>query len=110
MYTLPPDLRKGKPYHTRNAIDRKGVLAGRGLELVWVDSETDAFFLHIQGSGRLLFEDGTVKHALYHGKNNRAYRPLGRIMRDEGLLQIEGRSLRVPDPASLNFLCEYFPA
>ena len=31
-------------------------------------------------------------------------------MRDEGLLQIEGRSLRVPDPASLNFLCEYFPA
>ena len=31
-------------------------------------------------------------------------------MRDEGLLQIEGRSIRVPDPASLNFLCEYFPA
>ena len=87
LYKLPPDLRKGKAYHTRNAIDRKGALAGRNLELAWVDSETDAFFLHIQGSGRLLFEDGTVKHALYHGKNNRAYRPLGRIMRDEGLLE-----------------------
>ena len=31
-------------------------------------------------------------------------------MRDEGLLQIEGRGIRVPDPASLNYLCEYFPA
>ena len=31
-------------------------------------------------------------------------------MRDEGLLQMEGRSIRVPDIASLNFLCEYFPA
>lgn len=31
-------------------------------------------------------------------------------MRDEGLLQMEGRNIRVPDIASLNFLCEYFPA
>lgn len=31
-------------------------------------------------------------------------------MRDEGLLHIEGRSIRVPDPAALNFLCEYFSA
>jgi membrane-bound lytic murein transglycosylase A len=86
LYKVPPDLRKGKGYHTRKAIDRRGALAGRGLELAWVDSETDAFFLHIQGSGRLRFEDGSVRHILYAGKNNQAYKQLGRIMRDAGLL------------------------
>ncbi|MCL1939403.1 MAG: MltA domain-containing protein [Desulfovibrionaceae bacterium] len=87
LYKAPPDLRKGVPYHTRNAIDRKGALAGRGLEIAWVSSEMDAFFLHIQGSGRLVFEDGSVSHVLYAGKNNRAYVPLGRVMRDRGLLE-----------------------
>lgn len=86
LYRVPPDLKKGVAYHTRNAIDRKGALAGRGLELAWVSSEMDAFFLHIQGSGRLLFEDGSVSHVLYAGKNNRKYVPLGRVMRDQGLL------------------------
>jgi len=87
LYKVPPDLRKGVPYHTRNAIDRRGALAGRGLEIAWVSSEMDAFFLHIQGSGRLVFEDGSVSHVLYAGKNNRAYVPLGRVMRDQGLLE-----------------------
>ena len=87
LYKVPPDLRKGVPYHTRKAIDRQGVLAGRGLEIAWVSSEMDAFFLHIQGSGRLVFEDGSVSHVLYAGKNNRRYVPLGRVMRDEGLLE-----------------------
>lgn len=87
LYRVPPDLKKGVPYHTRNAIDRKGALAGRGLEIAWVSSEMDAFFLHIQGSGRLLFEDGSVSHVLYAGKNNRSYVPIGRVMRDSGMLE-----------------------
>jgi membrane-bound lytic murein transglycosylase A len=83
---LPPDLRPGVPYHTRHDIDRRRVLAGRGLELAWVQSETDAFFLQVQGSGRLAFPDGSVTHVLYAGKNNRPYRSLGRILREKGLL------------------------
>ena len=94
LYRVPPDLKKGAPYHTRNAIDRKGALAGRGLEIAWVSSEMDAFFLHIQGSGRLLFEDGSVSHVLYAGKNNRAYVPLGRVMRDQGLLEPDNVNMR----------------
>ena len=31
-------------------------------------------------------------------------------MRDEGLLLMEGKNIRVPDVAPLNYLCEYFPA
>lgn len=94
LYRTPPDLRAGVPYHTRNAIDRRGALAGRGLELAWVSSEMDAFFLHIQGSGRLLFEDGSVSHVLYANRNNRPYVPLGRVMRDRGLLKPDNVNMK----------------
>ncbi len=94
LYKVPPDLRKGVPYHTRHDIDRRGRLAGRNLELCWVSSETDAFFLHIQGSGRLRYTDGTITHALYADKNNRSYVPLGRVLRDEGLLEPDNVNMR----------------
>ena len=48
-----------EPYDDREAI-ASGSLAGRGLELIWVDDAVDAFFLHIQGSGRVQLDDGTV--------------------------------------------------
>ncbi len=94
LYKLPPNIRKGVPYHSRNSIDRKGALQGKNLELAWVTSEVDAFFLHIQGSGRLLFPDGSTAHALYAGKNNQAYRALGGIMRDKGLIAPDNISMK----------------
>ncbi len=94
LYKTPADLKKGVRYHSRNQIDRKGSLAGKGLEIAYVSSEVDAFFLHIQGSGRLVFPDGTVTHVLYANKNNQAYVPLGRIMRDEGLLAPDNISMQ----------------
>ena len=93
LYRRPPELRNGIAYHTRNAIDRNGALRGRGLEFAWVD-ETDAYFLQVQGSGRLQFPDGDVIHALYDGKNNQAYASLGRIMKERGLLPEDGVSMQ----------------
>ena len=116
LYKVPSDIRKGVPYHTRNAIDRKGALAGRNLEIAWVSSEADAFFLHIQGSGRLQFADGTVSHVLYAGKNNCSYVPLGRIMRDRGLLAPDNvnmpsiRQCIVDNPALQNELFDANPS
>lgn len=86
LYAVPPDLRKGKPYHNRHAIDERGVLRGRGLELAWIKSKVDSFFLQIQGSGRLVFTDGSVKHVLYADKNNQPYTALGRTMKERGLI------------------------
>src|SRR5690606_4955527 len=48
-----------EPLPTRAQIE-DGALAGRGLELVYVDDAADAFFLHIQGSGRVVLPDGTL--------------------------------------------------
>ncbi len=99
LYRLPPDVRKGRRYHNREAIDEKGVLQGRGLELAWVDDKVGAYFLQVQGSGRLVFPDGSVKHVLYGGKNNCAYVSLGRIMKEKGLLE--------PDNVSMQTIRDY---
>lgn len=94
LYRLPGDLQKGKAYYSREEIDRMGALQDKGLEIAWVTSETDAFFLHIQGSGRLVFDDGTTSHILYAGKNNQPYRSLGRIMVEQGFLEPSTVSMR----------------
>jgi len=82
-----------EPYHDRQAISR-GALAGRGLELVWVDDPVDAFFLQIQGSGRVVLEDGTVLRVGYAGQNGQPYTAIGRELVDRGELELEDVSLR----------------
>ena len=66
-----------EPYATRAEIDT-GALAEQGLELAWVDDPIDAFFLHIQGSGRIAFEDGTRRRIAYAGTNGHSYFAMGR--------------------------------
>lgn len=85
LYKRPDDLRDKKAYLTRTDIDN-GALAGRGLELVWVDDPVMIFFLQIQGSGLVKLDDGTSMLVGYAGQNNQSYVSLGKIMGDEGLL------------------------
>ncbi len=91
LYRNPPDLAKyrkrGRKYHSRTAIDKENVLAGRGLELAWAESFVDVFYLQIQGSGKLIFDDGSVAHVNYAGQNGHKYVSSGRIMREKGLLK-----------------------
>lgn len=75
----------GQPSYTHAEIDR-GALAGQRLELLWVDDPVMLFFLHIQGSGRVRFEDGSQMLIGYAGQNGYPYASLGKIMGDEGLL------------------------
>ena len=52
-----------------------GALAGRGLELLWIDDPVDAFFLHIQGSGQVQMTDGSiVRHRLRRQERARLLR------------------------------------
>ena len=77
-----------EPYATRAEIDG-GALAAQGLELAWVDDPVDAFFLHIQGSGRIAFEDGTTRRLAYAGTNGHDYFAIGRRLVDLGALSRE---------------------
>lgn len=92
LYRLPPKPKNGYP--DRAAIAR-GALAGKGLELMWVDDPISAFFLEIQGSGRVVMEDGSVVGVGYAGKNGHAYYPVGRRLIDMGVATPEQMSLQV---------------
>jgi len=45
-----------------HVVDLDGAFAGKGLELLWVDDPVDAFFLEIQGSGRVKLREGGILH------------------------------------------------
>jgi membrane-bound lytic murein transglycosylase A len=76
------------PYASRAEIDR-GALAGRALETVWVDDPVDAFVLHIQGSGRIVLDDGSVLRVGYAGTNGRTYTAIGRELVKDGAMARE---------------------
>jgi len=82
------------PYYTRSDIDRQGALAGRNLELIWVDDPIALLFLHIQGSGRIQLPDGQVILVGYAGQNGRPFRSIGRRMLDLDLLSPEEMSMQ----------------
>jgi membrane-bound lytic murein transglycosylase A len=66
----------------------RGELSNKGLELVWVDSPADAFFLQIQGSGRVMLEDGTILRLGYAGTNKHPYFPIGKTLVSRGALKV----------------------
>ena len=76
------------PYYSRAEINA-GALQGRGLELIWVDNPIDAFFLHIQGSGRIKLAGGGYVRVGYAGRNGHRYVPIGRELVAMGALSQE---------------------
>jgi membrane-bound lytic murein transglycosylase A len=74
------------PYYTRAQI-RRGVLARRGLELMYADDPVDVLFAQIEGSGKAKLDDGTTAWLEFAGKNGRAYRGVGGVLRRGGLLE-----------------------
>jgi membrane-bound lytic murein transglycosylase A len=87
IYRRLPDLDFG-PRYSRAEIE-DGALAGRGLELLWVDDPIDAFFLQIQGSGRVRLEDGQTIRLGYDGQNGLPYVPVGRFLVERGQIPRE---------------------
>jgi membrane-bound lytic murein transglycosylase A len=66
------------PYPTRADIDMDGVRAARTL--FYADDAVAVFFLHVQGSGRATFDDGTTARVEYAGQNGRPYTAIGRTL------------------------------
>jgi membrane-bound lytic murein transglycosylase A len=74
------------PYATREQI-AAGALVGRSLELAWAADPYEAFFLEIQGSGRLRLPDGRIMRIGYDGQNGRDYVAIGRLLIEQGRLE-----------------------
>lgn len=84
----PADLVRGQPYATRAAIE---AAAQPGAALAWMRAE-DLFFMQIQGSGYLTFEDGGRARAAYAADNGQRFVGIARPMAEQGLLPRDGTS------------------
>ncbi len=88
------DGRKVVPYYSRAEIDGQGRLRGRDSELLWLKDPVDRFFLHIQGSGQIVLEDGQRLNVNYAAANGHPYRSIGKILIDEGAISREEMSMQ----------------
>jgi membrane-bound lytic murein transglycosylase A len=88
LYRRPPD-----PTRYSRAEIEDGALAGQGFELAWVDDPVDAFFLDIQGSGRIELAGGGEMRVGYAGANGRPYVAVGRLLIDRGEIPRERMSM-----------------
>lgn len=79
--------RKVVPYGTRAEIERANL---PGKELVWVNDAVEAFFLEVQGSGRVRLEDsGETVRIAYADQNGHPYKAIGRWLVEKGELTLE---------------------
>lgn len=111
---------KGKvSNHKLVAYDaRKTLVARRDLEsaaICWVDDPVDAFFLQIQGSGRVKLEDGTFVRVGYADSNGQPYRALSQwLIKNAGMKASEMSMQRIrawakAHPKRRNELLNYNP-
>lgn len=100
LYKAPADLPANgtaTPYLSRREIDGERALAGRGLEIAWVDDPVALFSLHIQGSGKIRLPDGRMLQVSFARSNNRPFRGIGRYMVEKGFMtsqDLSDRSIR----------------
>lgn len=79
------------PYAARSELTQSAAMSGN--ELVWVDNPIDAFFLQVQGSGRVQFADTKeVVRIAYADQNGHPYRSIGRYLVDKGELTMDQAS------------------
>lgn len=84
------------PYYTRAEIDA-GALKRQRLDLLYLKSPIDLFFLQIQGAGRIDLPNGHVVRVGYAAGNGQPYVPIGRVLSERGDLppdQVSAGSIR----------------
>ena len=79
-------------FHDRAAID-DGALAGRNLEICWLNDPIDSFFAHIQGSVRVRLEDGHLLRLNYEAANGHPYIAVGRYLIERKIVAREEMSM-----------------
>jgi membrane-bound lytic murein transglycosylase A len=79
------------PYASRAEIAAKGLQHARIL--FYTDDPIALFFLHIQGSGRVRFEDGSTARVSYAAQNGQLYTAIGKTLIERGVPR-DGLSLQ----------------
>jgi membrane-bound lytic murein transglycosylase A len=81
------------PYYTRLELDQN-IDKLKGNELLWVEDPVDLFFLHIQGSGSIRFDNGENVMINYGNQNGHPYRSIGKLLIDRGEMTLDQMSMQ----------------
>ncbi|MEO5374632.1 MAG: murein transglycosylase A [Alphaproteobacteria bacterium] len=81
-----------RPYPDRAHIE-SGKLGAVAQPILWASDPVDAFMLHIQGSGRVLLDDGGAVRVAYAANNGHKFIGIAKLMIERGLIR--------PDQASM---------
>ena len=76
------------PYHDRGAIEA-GALDGQKLEICWLKSSSDLLAIQIEGSGRVILEDGTPLRVAFDSHNGYAFSSIERVLIDRNIISRE---------------------
>lgn len=83
------DRAAGRQMPTRGKIEdmiASGALDTDRLAIVWLADPVDAFFLHVQGSGRVSLPDGRTLRLAFAAKNQRTYTSIGKLLIEQGAI------------------------
>jgi peptidoglycan lytic transglycosylase A len=85
------------PYHDRGAIEA-GALDGQTLEICWLKDPFDLLAIQIEGSGRVILEEGTPLRISYDSYNGYSYSSIERVLIERNLIsRKEMSSQRIRD-------------
>ena len=86
------DGRRVVPYFSRAEIENGTALVA-GKEIAYVDDPIEAFFLQIQGSGRVRLDSGEELRIGYADQNGHPYQSIGRYLVEKGDLKVGEASM-----------------
>jgi membrane-bound lytic murein transglycosylase A len=79
-------------YSDRKAIDC-GCLESKGLEIAYAAERSDVYFIHIQGSAKLIDDHGQTMRVSYAAKTGHPYTSIGKILVERGIISQEHISM-----------------
>lgn len=81
------------PYYTRAQINA-GALNGKAPILGYANDPVELFFVHIQGSGRMITPDGRSVHLSFADKNEYPFKSIAQYMANRGYLPLGQTSMQ----------------
>jgi membrane-bound lytic murein transglycosylase A len=82
------------PYADRREIVSDPAFSRKAKPLAWVEDPVALFFLHVQGSGKIVFPGGKFIRAQYDTSNGRPYRSIGKYLIDQGKIPAPEMSMQ----------------
>ena len=73
------------PYYDRGAIEA-GALDGQKVEICWIKDPLDLVTIQIEGSARVILEDGTPLRISYDSHNGYSYSSIERVLVERNLI------------------------